>query len=167
MSKSIRRITYAAIAAAIVFVATWVFKIPIPGTQGYINLGDSMISLSAFLLGPLAAVAAGIGSAFADLAGGYAVYIPATFIIKGLMGLIFGLLIKKRTLARYAFSCVIIGFIMVSGYVLYEICLFGFAYAVTSIPYNLAQVGGNVAAALVLYPVAVRVLKVAHFEELK
>jgi uncharacterized membrane protein len=46
-----------------------------------------MIYISAFLLGPVAAAAAAIGSALADMAGGYAVYIPATLIIKALWGL--------------------------------------------------------------------------------
>jgi uncharacterized membrane protein len=157
MSKRIRIITYSAVSAAIIFIATWVFKIPIPGTSGYINLGDSMIYISAYLLGPVAAAASAIGSALADLAGGYAVYIPATFIVKGLMGLVFALLSKKRSFAPYIVACVIGGAIMTAGYFVYEICVFGIAYALTSVPYNLAQWGGNVVVAAALYPVAGRV----------
>lgn len=167
MSNNIRRITYSAISAAIIFVATWVFKIPIPGTSGYINLGDSMIYLSAFLLGPLGAAASALGSVLADLAGGYVAYIPGTFIIKGLMGLIFGLISRKRTFALYAVACIIGGALMTVGYAVYELCLFGFAYAATSAPYNLAQWGGNIAVALILYPAAVRLQKVTNLNELK
>ncbi len=164
MSKKIRIITFSAVSAAIIFIGTWVFKIPIPGTSGYINLGDSMIYISAFLLGPVAAAAAAIGSALADLAGGYAVYIPATLIIKGLMGLIFALLSRKRAFAPYAVACVTGGAVMTAGYAVFEIFVFGFAYALTSVPYNLAQWGGNVVIAILLYPLAVRVQKAAHFD---
>jgi uncharacterized membrane protein len=146
------------------FIATWVFKIPIPGTSGYINLGDSMIYISAYLLGPVAAAASAIGSALADLAGGYAVYIPATFIIKGLMGLIFALLNKKRSFPRYAVACVTGGAVMTAGYAVFEIFVFGFAYALTSVPYNLAQWGGNAVIAILLYPLVVRVKKDTRFD---
>ncbi len=167
MNKGIRRISFGAIAAAIIFVATWVFKIPIPGTQGYVNLGDSMIYFSACLLGPYASVAAAIGSAIADLAGGYAIYIPVTIVIKGLMGLVVGLMSKKGSFALYAAACIISGAIMTIGYALFELPVFGIAYAVTSIPFNLAQWGINVVVAVALYPVIIRIQKVTRFDELR
>jgi antibiotic biosynthesis monooxygenase (ABM) superfamily enzyme len=40
-------------------------------------------------------------------------------------------------------------------------------YAVTAIPYNLAQWGVNVVVAVALYPVVIRIQKVSHFEELR
>jgi uncharacterized membrane protein len=45
---------------------------------------------AASILGPFAAISAAIGSALADLIVGYSLYMPATFLIKGLMGLISG-----------------------------------------------------------------------------
>jgi hypothetical protein len=53
---------------------------------------------------------------------------------------------------------------MTAGYAVFEIFVFGFAYALTSVPYNLAQWGGNVVIAILLYPLAVRVQKAAHFD---
>lgn len=165
MDRKIRLITFSAISAALVFTATWVFKLPIPGTSGYVNLGDSMIFLSAWLLGPAAsAAAAAIGSALADLVGGYAVYIPATFIIKGLMGLVFGLIGRKRTFGAYAAASILCGAVMTAGYAVYEAAVFDIAYALTSVPYNLAQWGGNIAVALILYPAAVRLHKLTGLE---
>jgi uncharacterized membrane protein len=74
----IKSIIYAGMMIALVFVATYVIKIPIPFTQGYIHAGDAMIFLSAILFGPLiGGLAGGIGSAMADLFGGYAIW--ATF----------------------------------------------------------------------------------------
>ena len=56
--------------AALVFVATYFFKLPVSITQGYIHLGDGFILLGASLLGWASVPAAAIGSALADLLGG-------------------------------------------------------------------------------------------------
>ena len=56
--------------AALVFVATSFFKLPVSVTQGYIHLGDGFILLGAALLGNTAIVAAALGSALADLLAG-------------------------------------------------------------------------------------------------
>ena len=46
----------------LVMVATMFIKIPIPMTQGYVHLGDSMIFLAVLILGKkYGAAAAGIG----------------------------------------------------------------------------------------------------------
>ena len=71
--------------ASLVFVATYFFKLPVSITQGYIHLGDGFILLGASLLGWASIPAAAIGSALADLLGGYTLYILPTFVIKGLV----------------------------------------------------------------------------------
>jgi len=87
----IKSIIYAGMMIALVFVATYVIKIPIPFTQGYIHAGDAMIFLSAILFGPLiGGLAGGIGSAMADLFGGYAIWAFPTLIIKFFMGYLVG-----------------------------------------------------------------------------
>jgi uncharacterized membrane protein len=167
MSKNVRILTYSAVSAALVFVATFLLKIPVPVIQGYVHLGDSMIYVSSYLLGPIAAIASAVGSALSDLLGGYAIYAPGTLIIKGLMGLTGGLILRKTSLATYVIACVLGGVIMVVGYGLYDICFFGYATATGDALGNIVQLVGGVAIALVLYPVAVRIRKVAHFEELR
>ena len=93
--KNIQNLVIAALFAAIICVATFVVKIPSPATNGYLNLGDCFVLLAGFLLNPLYAVlAAGIGSALADVLAGYAQYAPATFIIKALMALSVFIIIK-------------------------------------------------------------------------
>ena len=65
--KKIRKLVLAALLAALVCVATMVVQIPSP-MQGYVNLGDCAVLISAWMLGPLyGGAAAGIGSALADL----------------------------------------------------------------------------------------------------
>ena len=91
MKSNIRTLTYTALMTAFVFITTSVIKIPIPFTNGYIHAGDTAIFLGGILLGPVhGAVAAGIGSAMADLLGGYTHWALPTLLIKGLMGFIVG-----------------------------------------------------------------------------
>ena len=79
MKKNTRTLVIAALLAALVCVATMVVKIPSP-LKGYINLGDCMVLLSGWLLPPVFSfLAAGIGSALADVFSGYFVYAPVTF----------------------------------------------------------------------------------------
>jgi uncharacterized membrane protein len=81
---------------AMTTVATMVIAIPVPFTSGYIHLGDSMIFLSVLILGwRYGAVAAGVGSALADLFLGYVHWVPWTLLIKGVMAMLVGLIIVK------------------------------------------------------------------------
>ncbi|NLM83657.1 MAG: ECF transporter S component [Clostridiales bacterium] len=159
MNKTTLKITYAAVLAALVFVVTFLTRIPVPGlSSAYINLGDTVIFISAYLLGgPVAAAVAAIGSALADLAAGAAVYIPATFVIKGLMGLGAGSIMRVRNLAFYALAAIVGGAIMTGGYFVFEAIFFDLAYALTALPLNLVQWGGSVVIALALQPAISRV----------
>jgi uncharacterized membrane protein len=85
-----------ALMTALVCVVTIMIPIPIPFTNGYIHPGDSMIFLGVLLLGwKNGAIAAGLGSAVADFVLGYVYYAPFTFVIKGGMALIMGLILAK------------------------------------------------------------------------
>lgn len=134
-----KRLTYGGLIGALVFLGTWILKVPI--VNGYLNLGDGIILISAIILGPFAAVPAAIGSALADLAAGYAMYVPFTFVIKGLVALIPALLLKGRT---PTFRTMIIPFIlaelvMAAGYFFADSIFYTTAGAVLSLPFNLLQ----------------------------
>jgi uncharacterized membrane protein len=154
MKLSTRKLAVSSVMAALIFVLTFSIRIPVPGLAGgaYLNLGDSLIYCAAFLLGGIPAMlAAGIGSLLADIAGGAMIYAPATFVIKGLMGLACGAMLTKATFGRFALASLIGGGIMVAGYGIYELFVFGSAYALVSLPFNLIQWGGGVAIAFLLY----------------
>ena len=81
----VKVLTLAALFTAMTTVATLLIQIPTP-TKGYVNLGDSIVNIAAWVLGPVyGAAAAGIGSALADIISGYVVYAPATLVIKAAM----------------------------------------------------------------------------------
>ena len=76
-----QRIVIAALLAAVTCVVTMIVKIPSP-LKGYLNLGDCVVLTAGWMLSPMYGfLAAGLGSALADLFAGYVAYVPATFVI--------------------------------------------------------------------------------------
>ncbi len=118
------------IFGAFTCVVTMVIAFPIPATNGFINIGDAVVMITGLMFGPIiGGIAGGIGSSLADLFLGYAIYAPATLVIKGLEGFFVGLIAnpKKNHKWNYRdFVAVIVGgFIMIIGYFLYEVMIFG------------------------------------------
>lgn len=114
----------------LVCIATMFFKIPIP--LGYAHLGNAFILLGCALLGnPYAIIIGGVGSAMADLLGGYGEWILPTLLIKGLMGYVVGviacpnLVMSKVHSVRTALACFAGIAVMVSGYFIAGSILYG------------------------------------------
>lgn len=150
---NVRQLTTAALATALVTVATLVIRVPVPATQGYINLGETMIYLTALLLGPgFGAVAGAVGSALADLLAGYASFAPFTFVIKGIEGALAGWLFWRllrgthRLVGAGVVACAVAGAWMVLGYYLTEAFLMrlGPQAAAAELPGNLFQVAAGI-----------------------
>lgn len=155
MKTKTKKIIIAALIAALACIATMIIKIPTP-LKGYINLGDCIVLVAGWMLSPAYAfLAAGLGSALADIFSGYASYAPATFVIKGLMALIalYGFRLLNKRLGN-APSKIISGFIaeviMVVGYFVFEGFLYGFAPSVVNIPANAIQGIGNLILGVIL-----------------
>lgn len=132
-----------ALFAALACVATMSIRIPTPGTGGYIHPGDAIVILSGVVLGPgYGFLAAGIGSALSDLIGGYFVYVPITFVIKGLVALVSGLIYQKMSHSgKNRYLAVILGGVtdivfVAGGYFICEFFLYG-SGAAASIPANI------------------------------
>lgn len=147
MNKKLTITVTASMMAALTCIATMIIKVPTIGTNGYVNIGDTIVLLSSWLLGnPYGALAAGIGSGLADLLAGYGSYVPGTVIIKFAMafvGFIVFKAIRNTGIPRaFAFiaSSIVAELIMVFGYFLYESTLLGYGVgAASSIPSNLVQ----------------------------
>ena len=139
---NIHRLVFSALLAALTCICTMVIQIPVPATGGYINLGDSIVLLCAWYIGGVYGVAAaGIGSMMADLFSGYAVYAPATFVIKALMALAAYLLYRhihgRKGQYLGAFAAALI---LLIGYFTYESLFLGYGMgAAAAIPANLIQ----------------------------
>ena len=156
---NIKKLVLAALMAALTYVATSIVQIPSP-MQGYVNLGDCIVLLSGWILGPWwGAAAGGIGSMLVDLLGGYGHYAPGTLVIKGCMALVAALIVKamKESKASYVISAVVSEAIMVLGYFGYASLLLGKGLgAAASIPGNIVQGVFGLVAATVVYNVLSR-----------
>lgn len=163
MHSKTKRIVITALMAAMVCVATMIIKIPSP-MKGYLNIGDCIVLLCGWLLAPgYGFVAAGLGSALADMFSGYITYAPATFLIKGSMALIafacFKLMNKRiGKLPSQIIGAVLAEIVMVLGYYVFEGFMYGFIPSAVNIPANAVQG----AAGLILGIILVKV-----FERLK
>ncbi len=139
--------------AALVAVATFIVQIPNPATRGYINFGDIMIFVSALTFGPFVGGFAGsVGSAISDVAGGYGYFAPFTFVIKGVEGVLAGLISNRSNVIRDGLAVVLAGSEMVGGYFLVEAYLYGVPSALTELPGNISQIvaGGFIGIPLAL-----------------
>lgn len=163
MNNNLKKLILAALFAALSCVATMSIRIPTPGTGGYIHPGDAIVILSGVILGPVwGFFAGGIGSALSDLIGGYFVYVPITFVIKGLVALAAGLLyqkVGKTQKSRYA--AVVLGgvadiILVAGGYFVCEYFIYG-AGAAASIPANIIQGIGGLIISCILYPILISI----------
>jgi len=132
-------IVLSAVMAALVTVSTYMVQIPVPATGGYINIGDAMVFTSALLFGPVVGgFAGGVGSALADLWGGYLMFVPITLVVKGLEGTVAGLIRNGKSTIRDVLAVLVGGTIMVMGYFVAEAFLLGFG-----VPAALVETPGN------------------------
>ena len=163
MNNNLKKLILAALFAALSCVATMSIRIPTPGTGGYIHPGDAIVILSGVILGPVwGFLAGGIGSALSDLIGGYFIYVPITFVIKGLVALAAGLLyqkVGKNQKSRYI--AVILGgvadiLLVAGGYFVCEFFIYG-AGAAASIPANIIQGVGGLVISCILYPILISI----------
>ena len=122
------------------------------------NIGDGMVLLCGFILGPVWGVlAAGIGSMLADLVG-YPIYAVATFLIKALMAVVAYFLakllknfFKKNRFIAYIIAGSVAELIMVAGYFVFEAVFMSYGWgAVVSVLPNVIQGVVGIAVATVL-----------------
>lgn len=158
MKTVAQKIVLSSLFAALICVATMLIKIPSP-LKGYLNLGDGIVLLSAWILPlPYGAAAAGLGSALADIFSGYVMYAPATFVIKGLMAIVayicYKLFEKKmKSSISKALSAAAAEVVMILGYFLFEGILYGFIPSLVNIPANAVQAVAGIIIGVVLFTV--------------
>jgi uncharacterized membrane protein len=169
LPSNVLSISIIGIFAALVCVLTLIIRIPVPVTTGYINIGDFGVMLSGLYFGPIiGGLTGGIGSAIADIIG-YPQFAIPTLIIKGFEGFIVGLISnpKKKVLKidyRDVIAVIIGGSIMVVGYFLVELPIYGLGDALFELPGNLFQFGFGVIGSLILV-VATRKILTVNFPQ--
>lgn len=166
-----RELVLMGLMIALVWLAGSVIKIPSVG--GFVHVGDCMVFLCVVVLGKKkGAVASAIGMMLVDALGGYYLWAPFTFVIKGSMAYIAGsilefLEVKHGRSFSYTTAFLLSGIFMVIAYFGAGIIMAGFltekagliqgiAFSAKDIAGNIIQVGTGIVIAL---PVSAIILK--------
>lgn len=161
MNRSlIKNLVLSGIGIAVVFVATFYIKVP-NAIGGYFNLGDGFILLFSSILNPMGAfLVGGLGSAMADVVGGYPHYFIPTLLIKGIEGVMVSMLLKRFGAKIKVLTFVSASSWMILGYFVAKwIMKDSMIVALSGIPSNLIQGMAGILIALILYP---RIVKLAE-----
>lgn len=148
------------IMAAIIYIATYLIKIPV-GNKAVFHIGDSMVYLSAILLGKKKGViAAALGMTLFDLSTPWFYWAPFTLIIKGGMAYLTAVIAYRKgykgdNLWNNLFAFIVAGVWMVFGYLLsglvvYKLTTNNALLSFADIPANIGQVIVGIALALPL-----------------
>lgn len=142
MRTDVKKIVLTALFASLIFVCTYFIKVPL--VVGYAHLGDSLILAFSSVFGAPAIIAAALGSALADIIGGYAVYAVPTALIKALMAVIVIIPIncaKCNKCSKYSLyiKFILAELFMVVAYFITDSILFGISAALPSIFGNVLQ----------------------------
>lgn len=153
-NSSLRNLVYAGLFAAMTALLTSMFHIPVG--NGYIHCGDAVIYLAAAVLPlPYAIGASAIGGMTADLLAGYVTYALPTFLIKGLLALVFHAVGGRSLLdGRRVFGMVLCGIVSIVGYWITAVFLYGGwgAQLIGTAPGNAVQaVGSGIVYAVIAY----------------
>lgn len=140
-NRQIHNLCLAAVFAAVIYVFTALLHVPTH--TGYTHVGDAFVYLAASLLPmPYAMAAGAIGAALSDLLTGYAMWAPASAVIKALTAMAFTsragtILCRRNFLALIPALALCAG-----GYYGYECLITGNAIApLAGIPGYCVQVG--------------------------
>ena len=156
------KIVLTALMMCLIMVSILFIRIPIPFTQGYVHLGDAMVFLSVLILGwKYGAVAAALGGMLGDLVGGFAMWAPWSFGIKGIMAVILGLVImlfsknenisKGKFLVGEIIGMIIAGSFMVAAYYFAEGIMYGnWVTPLLGVPWNIGQFAAGMVIAVAI-----------------
>lgn len=138
-NRKIKLMCLSGVFTALVFVVT--AYLHVPTINGYVHVGDALIYLAACILPWQYSLAVGAGGALlADCLTGYAIWAPATVIIKGVTALLFSNKGEKILSTRNLLMLIPAAATCALGYYLYESLIYrNFISALVGIPASLTQ----------------------------
>lgn len=162
-----RNVRIASLAlTAVVALVTLFIRIPLP-SRGYFNFGDVAVVFSGLVLGALGgtrgwiwgAAVGGIGSAIADVIGGYGMFAPITLLAKGAEGAFAAMAADRARQANWLLLS-LAGLSMMAIYFLAELLMpnIGLQGALAEVVPNLIQAVGGVAGGRTTYAAFGRII---------
>ncbi len=169
-TSSVKQMAQAALFAALIFLGTYLPKIPIMSGAGYIHFGDGFIYTAAAILPPLYAACAGaVGGILADVLSGFALYAPATALIKALMAVCVSWMcrgngfirrmrgghdsVRARDILILGAAFVAAGAVNIAGYFIADMVLYGVAAGIAGLLMNAIQSAAGIAVFFVAFPI--------------
>jgi len=144
---------------AVVCLTTLFIRIPLP-SRGYFNFGDVAVVFAGLVLGGIISKkriiwgfgVGGLGSALADILGGFAIFSPLTLIAKGLEGAMAAFSSQRTAMMNY-FFLLIGGALMVATYFIGEVLMpnIGYQGAVSEVIPNIIQAIGGIVGGRLTY----------------
>ena len=148
-------IAQVALFIALTFVLT---LICIPGPRGgFVHFGNIPAFTAAIILKRKSGwIPGAVGMTLYDLAGGFLIWAPFTFVIRMLMGIVLSSAVKDtegRSAGRNAFGMLLSSAVMIAGYYAAEMIIYGNPVSpVMSIPGNVIQLAIGIAGTLLVVP---------------
>ena len=166
MNLSIKDIIYIGLLSALCIVFT-IIKVPLP-TGAMVHLGSAaLFSMASVFGGFYAGLAGAIGSGIFDLIMGHSQYTVFSIVIKGLAGVIVGLLtvgwrpsvpVRPVSTLRLLFAMCVGAIWTAAGYfVAWWVVLDSYIAAVTRLPASFLTSGIGILVALLLIPILRRI----------
>lgn len=154
----VAELTVCAVFTALICVFTMFIQIRIfPTEGGMVHIGNvPLFFVAAYFGGKTGALSGGLGMCLSDLLTGWTLYAPATLIVVGIMGLVFGWIVgRKPTILRLLAAVAAVLAIKLAGYYLFEA-----AFIYQNITAPVVNVPGNTIQILTGAVVAVPVIMV-------
>ncbi|MGX8797096.1 ECF transporter S component [Fusibacter sp. JL298sf-3] len=145
---AVKDIVLTGLLIALVFVSTLFINIQLPVSLkgGLIHMGNVALFLSAILFGKnKGALAGAFGMGLFDIVGGWYLWAPFTFVIRGVMGYIVGAIAysggaEGKSFFRNALGILLASLWMIPGYYITEVILYhNWITPLTSIPGDVIQ----------------------------
>ncbi|CAH1855066.1 ECF transporter S component [Convivina intestini] len=159
-----RRIAVLSVIIAANVALSYIVKIPIPATSGFVNLVEAGIFLVALLGGARSGLIVGGMSGFLlDILAGYPQWMFFSLIIHGLEGWLVGYLGYNKKWPQQTLAIILGAVVMLIGYVIAGAILVNWPAGWASIPGNIAQNIMGLIVALILMPALKRVPAITSY----
>lgn len=167
-ANPVQEMVITAVFIALTFVITTYInvRIPfIPANGGLVHLGNVPVFVAAAIFGKrTGALTGAVGLGLFDLLNGWVSWAPFTFVICGLIGYVYGVVMKGRNHIGFHVLAVFLAVVIkIAGYYVAEGIIYGnWVAPAASIPGNIVQI---VTAGIIAVPLVIAIRKVMSMAE--